>query len=473
MVTIKNKKELKKENVLKIKITSNIKKEKTNAKSNNLNYVKFKSGKNESILIDDTLFYGSKNVKTPEDWRQLGFNLVKLLRTQYKNVEHALILNEVNSESKQFFEGLYLGDYNFNKYKSQKPKIRHLYFYVDVKFENHQKTKNVIKEAKRKVNGQFLTRDWVNTTPEDANSKTISSFIKVHFKNTKNITIEEYKEKDLKNLNMNAHLAVNRASKYPAKTIKITYTPEELTNKTKEIVLIGKGLTYDSGGLSLKPSNSMTTMKADKAGAITLLGFMDVIGKQGSKNKITCYLGFAENMVNENSYRPDDVLVTKNGKRVHIKNTDAEGRLVLYDNLVLAQEENPNITEIVSIATLTGAAIYQFGNEAAGVVSRNKKLIKKIKNKGIGEDEIWCEAELHKFMEDSIKDDLGDISNVGTSNQGCQKAGLFLMEAISKKNKTKYIHLDIAGPAFIDNEFGTNTKGGTGFGVRSLYELYK
>jgi leucyl aminopeptidase len=159
-----------------------------------------------------------------------------------------------------------------------------------------------------------------------------------------------------------------------------------------------------------------------------------------------------------------------NGKTVHIKNTDAEGRVVLFDNLCLAEKENPHLDEIYTFATLTGAAVSQFGNEAAGMVGFNDKMKRKIKKVGETEGEIFCDAEFHKFMMNGVEDKLADLSNTGTPNQGCQKAGLFLTYALSEKMKKKYLHLDIAGPAFAKAEFGTNQLGGTGFGVRTFIE---
>jgi leucyl aminopeptidase len=286
------------------------------------------------------------------------------------------------------------------------------------------------------------------------------------------VDIKIYRGKDLKTLNMNGHLAVNRASRHEALTIKLTFTPK---NYKKHYVFVGKGLTYDSGGLSIKPGNHMTTMKADKAGAMTVWGLMKYIKENPSeiKNKVTVYMGVAENMIDGSAYKPDDILTMKNGKTVHVKNTDAEGRLVLFDNLCLAEEENKDITAIYSLATLTGAAVYQFGDEAAGMVGFNDKMKKEIKKIGNKTGEIFMDAEFHKYMLDGVNDTTADLSNTGTPNQGCQKAGLFLTNALTKKTKKKYLHLDIAGPAFVKKGFGSNPENATGFGVRTLISLVK
>lgn len=426
------------------------------------NLKKFEGKFNTFMFDGKTVFVGikSENKIKKDDWRELGFNLNKYLHS-LKIKKVSLILKQNSSE---FIQGLLLANYSFDKYKSE-VKINKIKCYI-----NLTDIINEYKDACIKVKAQFLTRDWVNTTPEDANSSTITMALLQRFQNSK-ITIDVYDEKQLEKLNMNGHLAVNRASRHEAKTVKLTYTPNKKAKKT--IVVVGKGLTYDSGGLSIKTGSHMTTMKADKAGAMTLFGTMDIIEKLGSENKIVFYLAFAENMIDGSAYKPDDVITMKNGKTVHVKNTDAEGRIVLFDNLCLAQEENPELDEIYSIATLTGAAVYQFGDEAAGVVGFNDKMKKSIMKIGKKEGEIFMDAAFHKHMMKGVDDSLADISNTGTPNQGCQKAGLFLTKALEPKNIKKYLHIDIAGPAFVDTAFGTNPSGGTGFGVRSLYNLFK
>ena len=449
---------------------------------NSIKLSNFKFKKNTFMRIQNQVFVGCGSIKSPEDWRDLGFNIIKYVRKELPGTTTIRLERNVDSHSKQFFEGVFLADYKFDKYKTSQKRLHDINLLVspslkskDDSYHEVQEIGNMIKEAQQKVAAQNIARDWVNTHPEFANSRNISFDILNRFKGSKNISITLYDEEMLQRLNMRGHLAVNRASKNEAIVVKIEYTPENFVQSetSKHIVGVGKGLTYDCGGLSLKPSNSMTSMKSDKGGAMALYGFMDIISKQSSTNKITCYLAFAENMVNQDAYRPDDILLMKNGKSVHVKNTDAEGRIVLFDSLCLAQEENPNLDEIFSIATLTGAAVYQFGQEGAGMVSKKPSLFDKFYKFGKQEDEIFCEAKLHKFMLDGVNDSISDLSNTGTPNQGCQKAGLFLMNAINNKNIKKYIHLDIAGPAFIDKPFGTNAAGGTGFGVRTLFESYK
>lgn len=439
------------------------KKEFKNIRKNGLRHTGFENKKFQMFLQGDFFYYSLTDINTNEDWRELGFKMVKKLRSI--DVKSALI--QVPESCDDFLEGMLLADYSFTKYKSKPTKQKKLRIILKGQDISEDELNIKINRAVSRVSAQFLVRDWVNTTPEDAHSGTIDEAVRNLFKESDNIEVEVYDERDLSRLNMNGHLAVNKASIRGAKTIKLTYSPEH--TYINHHVFVGKGLTYDSGGLSIKPGNHMTDMKSDKAGAMTLWGLMKYLSEQGCPHKVTCYLALAENMIDGSAYKPDDIITMKNGKTVHIKNTDAEGRVVLFDNLTLAEEECGDASSIHSLATLTGAAVYQFGNEACGLVGFNKKLKKSVKKAGKRAGEIFMDAEFHRYMMDGVDDTLADLSNTGTANQGCQKAGLFLTNAL--KDKKKYLHWDIAGPAFASSAWGTNPTGGTGFGVRTLIEF--
>lgn len=431
----------------------------SSVKSKTISNSGFSAKNGEMVLVEDILYVGTQDVSTTDDWRILGFKIT--LKLKQMKVKSASI--SVPKKCDEFLEGLCLGDYTFDKYKS-KVDENHLNF-IDVYSDTDVTEK--VSTAVRKVSAQTLTRDWVNTTPEDAYSVTIESNVKQMFDGT-SVTVDTYWSKALEEFGMAGHLAVNRASRHEACTIKLTYTPTEFK---EHHVFIGKGLTYDSGGLSIKPGTSMTTMKMDKAGAMTVWGLMKYLSEVGCKHKVTAYMCIAENMIDGNAYKPDDVLTMKNGKTVHVKNTDAEGRLVLFDNICLAQEQNDDITTIHTLATLTGAAVVQFGAEAAGLVGFNDKLKATVQKAGDNAGEIFMDAAFHKYMLDGVKDSFADLSNTGSKNMGCQKAGLFLTYALSEKNKKKYLHWDIAGPAYAEKTWGTNTEGATGFGVKTLIEF--
>ena len=415
----------------------------------------FEAKNGQITLQGNKVLVGTKGIKDSEDWRTLGVKVVGFLKSIKVKDAHM----QLPKNCGEFVEGLVLGDYEFTyKSKNEASKLKTIYV------SSKSKIKQTVNTAISKATATCHTRDWVNTTPEEAHSDSIEKAVVKMFRGT-DVKVTVYGEKFLKKQGMNAHLAVNRASRHQAKTIKLEYTPK----KHKEHhVFVGKGLTYDSGGLSIKPGQHMTTMKADKAGAMTVWGMMKYIAENGSDSKVTVYMGIAENMIDGSAYKPDDVLTAMNGKTIHVKNTDAEGRLVLFDNLCLAQKQNKDITTIHTLATLTGAALFQFGDETAGLVGFNDKLKKRVQKAGNKAGEIFMNAEFHKYMMDGVKDDIADLSNTGSAGMGCQKAGLFLTNAINKKNSKKYVHWDIAGPAFVSKPFGHNPAGGTGFGVRTL-----
>ena len=216
----------------------------------------------------------------------------------------------------------------------------------------------------------------------------------------------------------------------------------------------------------------MLTMKYDKAGAITVMGIMKAISETGSDKKITAYMGMVENAIGPDAYMPGDILKMLNGLTVHVKNTDAEGRLVLADVLTLAERENPNLTAIYSIATLTGAAVKAFGPETAALSGFNDKMKKRVIKAGKETDELFANAMFNKYMMKAMDDDIADLSNLSSRDTlGSQTAGLFLTKFLTKKVRNKYLHIDMAGPGYADHPWGLYEKGATGFGVRSMVEL--
>jgi len=419
-------------------------------------------------IIGNEMYVNTKSIKDKDDRRTLGYQIGKeLLKRKIKNV-----LININIKDDELIQGLQLGVKISDKYKSEKQK--NTLKKVILLNKDRESLRVAWNKNVNVVESQTLTQELIDLTGEDGTSEILVNMIKKALVDS-DISINVYNEDFLKEQKMNGHLAVNRASKHQATVVKLTYTPKFPNLYTKDLVFIGKGLTYDTGGLSLKPTNSMINMQADKSGAMTLVGLMKYIMRQGSKNKITCYISLAENSLGSESYRPGDVLTMKNGKTVMVKNTDAEGRLVLFDSLCLAQEqakeENRKIDKIYSIATLTGAAVGQFGEEAAGLVGFNDKMKKELIKCGNKQGEIFLDAQFHKYMLDGVKDSIADLSNTGTPYMGCAKAGLFLTNAIDEINKNKFLHIDIAGPAYTTSGFGSYKSGASGFGVRSLIKL--
>ena len=426
----------------------------------------FTGKKDDFVCIDGNKFiFGITGIKIADDWRLLGYKVGKEL-AKVKTIKKVFFKKDLPKNSKELIEGILLSDYSFTKYKTKKEKKKNITFHLS----NFNQLKNIVKQATAAINAQNFARDLVNTPAEDMHQSSILKIVEDTFKKT-SVKVEAYNEKKLIKLGMNAHVAVSRASIYKAMTIKLTYEPKKYD---KNIVLVGKGLVYDTGGLNIKTGGHMLTMKIDKAGAMTYLALMQYISKMGSKNKITVYLALADNAIDGNAYRPDDVFTMKCGKNVHIGNTDAEGRLVLADNLTLAEEENPKLDEIYTAATLTGAAIAAFGNHSAALVGFNQKMKNKMIKAGKITDEIFVNAPFDKYMMKAMKHDIADLTNLSNTPgvQGCQTAGEFLTHALKKETQNKFLHCDFAGPVYASKPWGTNPKNATGFGVRTFIELF-
>ncbi len=313
-------------------------------------------------------------------------------------------------------------------------------------------------------------RDLVNHPPaflgpEDLAGEAVKSAAECSLK------IELWDENRLQNEGYTGLLAVGRGSSRPPRMVALTYTPETDGNKkVPHVVLVGKGITFDSGGLSLKPGTSMMDMKSDMAGAAAVLGALEIIGKLGAKVKVTGILALAENLPSGTAQAPGDIIVMKNGKSVEVKNTDAEGRLILVDALQLGASLKPDF--MVDAATLTGACRVALGIEIAAVLGRDADLIKRLKAAGEESGEILWELPFEKAYLEGMKSDFADIANIGNSAYGGTiTAALFLGEFVPEE--IPWAHLDIAGPAFPGKKWKYFAPGATGYGARIMAGLVK
>jgi leucyl aminopeptidase len=285
------------------------------------------------------------------------------------------------------------------------------------------------------------------------------------------LKIELWDENRLKSEGYTGLLAVGRGSSKPPRMVALTYEPQIDDNKkVSHVVLVGKGITFDSGGLSLKPGASMMDMKSDMAGAAAVLGAMEIIGKLGAQVKVTGILALAENMPSGTAQAPGDIIIMKNGKSVEVKNTDAEGRLILVDALQLGASLEPDF--MVDAATLTGACRVALGIEVAAVLGRDSDLISRLKKAGEESGEILWELPLEKAYLEGMKSDFADISNIGNSAYGGTiTAALFLGEFVPEE--IPWAHLDIAGPAYPGKKWKYFAPGATGYGARIMAGLVK
>lgn len=256
-------------------------------------------------------------------------------------------------------------------------------------------------------------------------------------------------------------MAVNQGSGHGPRFVRLDYRPD---GSTGHVALVGKGITFDSGGLSIKPSDSMMTMKCDMAGAAAVVATMLALPSLGLPIAVSAYAPLTDNMTGDFAQRPGDVFTARNGKTVEVLNTDAEGRLVLADALSVASESEPDL--IVDLATLTGACMVALGDKVAGVLSNDDGLRDEVLAASTAADEAMWSLPLVEDYRKLLESGIADLKNIGGRYGGAITAGLFLREFVGEG--IPWAHIDIAGPAFAEDAPADGPKGGTGFGVRTL-----
>jgi leucyl aminopeptidase len=279
------------------------------------------------------------------------------------------------------------------------------------------------------------------------------------------LSIEVLDEVQIANEGLGGLLGVSLGSDQPPRLVKLTYEPSGKATGT--VALVGKGITFDSGGLSLKTADGMETMKTDMSGAAAVIGAMSVLRTAGVQTKVIAFVPTTENMPGGRAIKPGDVLKIRNGKTVEVLNTDAEGRLILADGLSLAVEEKPDA--IIDLATLTGACVVALGLKMAGLMGNDDSWIGQVRNAADRAGEpVWPLPLPQEYRKD-LDSEIADMKNIsGGRGGGALTAGLFLAEFAGD---VPWAHLDIAGPARASGDDGYIAKGGTGFGVRTLVEV--
>ncbi|MBU6315191.1 MAG: leucyl aminopeptidase [Acidobacteria bacterium] len=308
----------------------------------------------------------------------------------------------------------------------------------------------------------YLARDLANTPPAHLNARQMADKA-VEVAAASGLGCEVFNKDQLLAMGCGGMIGVNRGSTEPPRMVRLTYTPK---NPTGHLVLVGKGVMFDSGGLSLKPSDGMLTMKMDMSGAAAVLATMGSLKALKCKARVTGYLMCTDNMPSGNSMKLGDVLTFRNGKTAEIHNTDAEGRLVLADGLSLAVEDGADA--IVDIATLTGACMVALGTKVAGVVGNDQPFVDRVRAASAASDEPIWQLPLEKGYRKLLDSNVADMRNIGGPYGGAITAALFLNEFVGT---TPWAHLDIAGPMAVDGDDGWLSRGATGFGTRLLIEL--
>ena len=437
----------------------------------------FEGGQDETCLLPEKkrLYVGVESLHH-DDIRSAYAAAIRALRkTKAEHVKTGLFLGKCSAQNvKAMAEGMVLGDYDYDAYKSEKAKhpVKKVTICCDDfngKTIDCEKAKGYVQNAVTVALAVNYTRSLVNTPPDDMTPALLAQKAQA-LAEENGLLCTILDEKGLEAENMGAFLAVSRASAHPPRLIHLTYKPE---NPKYKIALVGKGLTYDSGGLSLKPSDYMVTMKADKSGACAVLGILKAVSELGLPIEVHGIVGATENMIGGNAYKPDDVLRAKNGTTIEVRNTDAEGRLVLADCLCYAQEKvAPDY--LLDYATLTGACVVALGEYTTGIMGHSRELKHSFSKAASNVGELTGTLPFNRYLKKTLKSDIADVCNISNTRYGgAITAALFLDRFIEEAYKQKWLHLDIAGPAYVEKPWGYNPAGASGAGVRMSVKWFE
>ena len=371
---------------------------------------------------------------------------------------------EMSSVLEAMLEGACLGNHLFDKYKKEKKHkpLKKINFLV--KPDEVRKYSRLSSRVKTVCQGTILAREWVSTPSNDKRPDRFARSI-VTLARKENLKVTVLGEKELKQKKFGAIMAVAAGSMSKPRLVVLEHNPR---GATKTVALVGKGVTFDSGGINLKPSAGLDEMKADMSGAASVAATMITAAKLKSKLRVIGIIPIVENMPSGNASRPGDIINSFDGKTVEIGNTDAEGRLILIDAISYGIKKYKPKT-LIDMATLTGACVVALGEKIAGTFSFDDKLAEDIILSGQKTHERCWRMPLPEDYKELLKSDFADLNNIGSTRYGgAITAALFLAEFVGD---TRWAHIDIAGPAYAKKESAYCGAGGTGFGVRLLCDL--
>jgi leucyl aminopeptidase len=364
-------------------------------------------------------------------------------------------------------EGAVVGSYGFEKYKSEKDEFLTRDAQLTIlAHPDHEPDAEARKARYAWVSENVnRARDLINEPGSAVTPAVIADQASEAAKEL-DLEVEVLDPAGLKARGYEGLLHVGQGSVHPPRMVILRHIPRKPSGET--IALVGKGITFDSGGISLKPGDRMWEMKGDMAGAAAVLATLRALGRLRPDVKVVGILCCAENLPDANAQRPGDIFIAKNGKSVMVDNTDAEGRLVLTDGLARAGEEGA--THVVDIATLTGAVVRALGPSVAGIMGTDPELIRRIVRSGENHGETFWELPLVDEYREALRTPYADVNNIAAGGlAGAITAGLFLREFVPEK--TAWAHLDIAGPMFRDKDWKYYEAGAVGFGVKTLVDL--
>ncbi|MDQ3085024.1 MAG: leucyl aminopeptidase [Thermoproteota archaeon] len=440
-----------------------------------------KFGKNMILYVNDgekllkimLLGIGDGKKLNEDKLRQLGG--IISLKAKELNFPNVIISNFYSSSSQvvSIIEGLVLSLYEFNKFKEDKadktlPTFYENYSVVIISTDDsNDRNKIDIGKLVNICEAVFYARDLANSPPNVIDPNALANSAKT-LEKMKNIHVDILNQNQIKDLGMNGIISVGKGSENEPKLIIVEYNNS--TSTDKPIVLVGKAVTFDTGGISIKPSDRMDEMKFDKSGGCTVLGIMKALGNLDLPINVVAIIPAVENMPSGSSYRPGDIIRMYNGKTVEVLNTDAEGRLILADALAYGVAKySPKC--ILDFATLTGACIIALGTNIAGIIGNDNKLVNKLVSiSNITGEKIW-QLPLSEEFSDLIKSNVATIKNIGGRTGGTITAAAFLSYFVSD---VPWAHFDIAGTAWTQDgtaDKSYNPKGSTGFGIRTIIKF--
>lgn len=414
---------------------------------------------------------GEKEKTTANSLRKAFFNAgeelmkfkvtsIKISIPMFKNLKYESIVQSIT-------EGLLQSEYSFEKYLTKKkisPSIKNVY--LDILEEKKEETINAINESKNLIEGIFLARNLVNEPAIYMTPTALANNAKNQLESL-GVEVKIYGKEKIKELGMEAFSAVSKGSFEEPQLIVMNYKGN--SNSDKKLALVGKGLTYDSGGYSIKPTSSMIDMHSDMAGSASVIGAMKAIAMSKLEVNVVAIVAACENMISGGAYKPGDIISSMSGKTIEVLNTDAEGRLTLADALWYAVDV-VKADKIIDIATLTGACVTALGSINTGAITNNSYLMDNVKKASECAGEPVWEFPNNDEYKELIKGTFGDLKNSSGREAGAITAGMFLQEFVGN---TPWVHLDVAGTAYLSSKNGYLPKGATGVPVKTLYYLAK
>lgn len=416
--------------------------------------------KSRTLYFSGKYYLFAKNQVTNEDFRILGHTA----RAFFAKKCSSVYIHAGKQHSRFIAEGLLLSNYQFLKYRKEADKelyeLKNIDFAASVDMEE-------LNELLSVVNAVCWARDMVNEPVSGLNALQFAEAIQEKTQAV-GCTVTILEKAKIEALKMGGLLGVNKGSIDPPTFTIVEYKPKKAKNK-KPIVLIGKGVVYDTGGLSLKPTpGSMDSMKCDMAGAACMAGTIYAAAAAELPLHLVCLIPATDNRPGMNALAPGDIIKMYDGTTVEVLNTDAEGRLILADALAYSDKWKPEL--VIDAATLTGAAIRAIGTKASVVMGNaDEKIMKQLSEAGYQTHERVVEFPFWDDYFEEMKSSIADLNNLGGPYAGMITAGKFLEHFV----KAPYIHMDIAGPAFLDKSENYKGKGGTGYGIRLLFEFLK